>query len=98
MSNASLPATADLPPAQSSYDYDDLIRCAHGELFGPTNGRLPLPNMLMMDRVPLISNEGGKYGKGQIKAELDIRPDLWFFDAHFESDPQRVMPAATLRN
>ncbi len=90
MKNASLSAAEDLPAQRNSYDYDDLIRCAHGELFGPTNGRLPLPNMLMMDRVPLISSEGGKYGKGEIKAELDIRSDLWFFDCHFESDP--VMP------
>ena len=75
---------------QSSYDYDDLIRCARGELFGPTNGRLPLPPMLMTDRITLITADGGKYGKGELKAELDIRPDLWFFDCHFESDP--VMP------
>jgi 3-hydroxyacyl-[acyl-carrier protein] dehydratase/trans-2-decenoyl-[acyl-carrier protein] isomerase len=75
---------------RSSFNYDDLLECAHGRLFGPTNGRLPLPPMLMTDRIPLISDEGGKYGKGEIKAELDIRPDLWFFDCHFEGDP--VMP------
>ena len=80
----------DLPTRQSSYDYDDLIASGHGELFGPTNGRLPKPNMLMLDRITLISNEGGKYGKGEIKAELDINPDLWFFECHFEGDP--VMP------
>ena len=80
----------DLPTRQSSYDYDDLIASGHGELFGPTNGRLPKPNMLMLDRITLISNEGGKYGKGEIKAELDISPDLWFFECHFEGDP--VMP------
>lgn len=79
-----------LPVRQSSYDYDDLLRCAHGELFGPTNGRLPKPPMLMTDRVSLITDDTGKYGKGEIKAELDILPDLWFFDCHFESDP--VMP------
>jgi 3-hydroxyacyl-[acyl-carrier protein] dehydratase/trans-2-decenoyl-[acyl-carrier protein] isomerase len=81
---------SELPPRQSSYDYDDLIAGGHGELFGPTNGRLPLPNMLMLDRISLIDADGGKYGKGQIQAELDIRPDLWFFDCHFEGDP--VMP------
>ena len=80
----------DLPTRQSSYDYDDLIASGHGELFGPTNGRLPKPNMLMLDRITQISNEGGKYGKGEIKAELDINPDLWFFECHFEGDP--VMP------
>ena len=80
----------ELPARQNSYDYDGLIASAHGELFGPTNGRLPKPNMLMMDRIALITDEGGKYGKGEIKAELDINPDLWFFECHFESDP--VMP------
>ncbi len=75
---------------QNSFTYEELIKCAHGEMFGPTNGRLPLPPMLMTDRIPLISDEGGKYGKGEIKAELDIKPDLWFFDCHFEDDP--VMP------
>jgi len=75
---------------KSSYSREDLLACAHGELFGPGNARLPLPNMLMMDRITHISDQGGKYGKGEIVAELDIRPDLWFFDCHFESDP--VMP------
>jgi 3-hydroxyacyl-[acyl-carrier protein] dehydratase/trans-2-decenoyl-[acyl-carrier protein] isomerase len=69
---------------------DDLLACAHGTMFGPGNARLPLPNMLMMDRVTLITDEGGQYGKGEIIAELDIHPDLWFFGCHFESDP--VMP------
>lgn len=85
-SNAAL-TTAE---RKSSFGYDDLLECAHGRLFGPTNGRLPLPPMLMTDRIPLISADGGKYGKGEIRAELDIRPDLWFFDCHFEDDP--VMP------
>ena len=80
----------ELPPRQDSYDYDDLIASGHGKLFGPTNGRLPKPNMLMLDRIPLISEDGGKYDKGQIQAELDINPDLWFFECHFEGDP--VMP------
>lgn len=83
-------AAADLPPRQSSYDYDELIRCGHGEFFGPSNGKLPLPNMLMLDRIALISADGGQYDKGQIKAELDIKPDLWFFACHFHGDP--VMP------
>ena len=78
------------PGRPNSFSYAELIDCAHGNMFGPANGRLPLPNMLMMDRITHISNEGGKYGKGEIKAELDIRPDLWFFDCHFEGDP--VMP------
>lgn len=83
-------AAMDLPERQNAYDYDELIRCSRGELFGPTNGRLPAPPMLMTDRIPLISAEGGKYGKGEIRAELDIHPDLWFFKCHFEGDP--VMP------
>jgi len=89
MSNATNTAT-ELPKPQNSYDYDDLIRCGKGELFGIENGKLPLPPMLMLDRIPLISSDTGKYGKGEIKAELDINPDLWFFQCHFEGDP--VMP------
>jgi 3-hydroxyacyl-[acyl-carrier protein] dehydratase/trans-2-decenoyl-[acyl-carrier protein] isomerase len=61
-----------------------------GELYGPKNAQLPLPNMLMMDRITLITDQGGLYGKGEIIAELDIKPDLWFFDCHFQGDP--VMP------
>ncbi len=75
---------------KSSYTYDDLIDCGKGKLFGPGNAQLPLPNMLMIDRIVTISSEGGKYGKGYIEAELDINPDLWFFACHFEGDP--VMP------
>lgn len=75
---------------QSSYTREELLACGHGELFGEGNARLPLPNMLMMDRITHISSEGGSYGKGEIVAELDIDPSLWFFDCHFESDP--VMP------
>ena len=74
----------------SSYNKDALLACGHGELFGPGNARLPLPNMLMMDRIRHISDQGGKYGKGEIIAELDIHPDLWFFQCHFPGDP--VMP------
>ena len=75
---------------QSSFTREELIKCGKGELFGEGNARLPLPNMLMMDRISEISAEGGAHGKGYIRAELDINPDLWFFACHFESDP--VMP------
>ena len=75
---------------QSSYSYEDLIACGHGEVFGEGNARLPLPNMLMISRIVEISDTGGNHGKGYIEAELDITPDLWFFDCHFETDP--VMP------
>lgn len=90
MTNNDNDAAEQTTDRQSSFTYEELIECAHGKLFGPTNGRLPLPNMLMTDRVTLISSEGGKYGKGEIKAELDIQPGLWFFQCHFEGDP--VMP------
>ena len=75
---------------QSKFDYDGLISCAKGELFGLGNPQLPMPPMLMMDRVTEISDEGGENGKGHVVAEFDIRPDLWFFECHFEGDP--VMP------
>ncbi len=75
---------------KSAYHYDDLIACGHGELFGPGNAQLPLPPMLMFDRIAHIASEGGAHGKGQIVAELDIRPEHWFFACHFEGDP--VMP------
>jgi 3-hydroxyacyl-[acyl-carrier protein] dehydratase/trans-2-decenoyl-[acyl-carrier protein] isomerase len=75
---------------QNSYDRDELLKCGHGELFGPGNAQLPVPNMLMMDRITSITEDGGEYGKGQILAELDITPDLWFFECHFPGDP--VMP------
>src|SRR5210317_446433 len=75
---------------QSSFTREELLKCGHGELFGPGNAQLPLPPMLMFDRITTISEEGGAYGKGQIIAELDINPDLWFFECHFEGDP--VMP------
>lgn len=73
-----------------SYDYDALIACGKGELFGPGNAQLPLPNMLMMDRIVEITADGGAYGKGRMVAELDVNPQLWFFGCHFEGDP--VMP------
>jgi len=75
---------------KSSFTYEELLTCARGELFGPGNAQLPLPPMLMFDRITRISETGGTYGKGEITAELDIRPDLWFFDCHFRGDP--VMP------
>ena len=75
---------------QNSYNKDELLSCGHGKLFGPGNAQLPLPPMLMFDRITNISDQGGLYGKGEIKAEFDISPDLWFFDCHFEGDP--VMP------
>jgi 3-hydroxyacyl-[acyl-carrier protein] dehydratase/trans-2-decenoyl-[acyl-carrier protein] isomerase len=75
---------------KNSYSFDELLQCGRGELFGPGNAQLPLPPMLMFDRIVQIGEEGGAYGKGTIVAELDIRPDLWFFQCHFEGDP--VMP------
>jgi 3-hydroxyacyl-[acyl-carrier protein] dehydratase/trans-2-decenoyl-[acyl-carrier protein] isomerase len=75
---------------QNSYGREELITCARGQLFGPGNAQLPLPPMLMFDRIVRISNEGGTHGKGEIIAELDITPELWFFGCHFEGDP--VMP------
>jgi 3-hydroxyacyl-[acyl-carrier protein] dehydratase/trans-2-decenoyl-[acyl-carrier protein] isomerase len=75
---------------KSAYSKDDLIACGNGELFGPGNAQLPTDNMLMLDRIAHISSAGGTYGKGEIVAELDINPDLWFFQCHFPGDP--VMP------
>ncbi len=75
---------------KNAYDKEDLIKCGHGELFGPGNAQLPTDNMLMMDRITHISDQGGAHGKGLITAELDIHPDLWFFECHFPGDP--VMP------
>ncbi|HLG47704.1 MAG TPA: 3-hydroxyacyl-[acyl-carrier-protein] dehydratase FabA [Reyranella sp.] len=73
-----------------SYTFEDLIECAKGRLFGPGNAQLPLPPMLMFDRITQINDKGGKYGKGEVVAELDVKPDLWFFACHFKGDP--VMP------
>ncbi len=75
---------------QHSFTREELLKSGRGELYGPNNAQLPLPNMLMMDRIVHISDEGGAYDKGEIVAELDITPDLWFFDCHFQGDP--VMP------
>jgi len=74
----------------NSYDYDGLMACARGELFGPGNAQLPAPPMLMVDRITSITADGGPEGKGQVVAEMDVKPDLWFFKCHFIGDP--VMP------
>ncbi len=78
---------ADYP---TSFDKEDLLKCARGELFGPGNAQLPAPPMLMMDRITDVSADGGAHGKGHITAEFDITPDLWFFDCHFPGNP--IMP------
>ena len=75
---------------KNSYSKQELLDCAEGNLFGSDNGRLPTPNMLMFDRITKISDQDGKFKKGKIIAELDVNPDLWFFDCHFKGDP--VMP------
>ncbi len=78
---------ADRP---SSIDYEGLLQCARGEMFGPGNPQLPMPPMLMMDRITEISADGGEFGKGHVLAEYEVRPDRWFFECHFIGDP--VMP------
>lgn len=75
---------------KSSYSYEDVISCGEGRMFGQGNAKLPLPPMLMFDRIVNVAEGGGAYGKGLIEAEFDIKPDLWFFDCHFKGDP--VMP------
>ncbi len=75
---------------RTSFEYEDLLACARGELFGEGNPQLPLPPMLMFDRISSITQTGGEHGQGRIVAELDIKPDLWFFPCHFKGDP--VMP------
>jgi len=74
----------------NSFDYEALLTCGRGELFGEGNAQLPAPPMLMFDRITAISDEGGEHGKGQLTAELDVKEDLWFFKCHFIGDP--VMP------
>ena len=74
----------------NSYDYEGLLTCGRGELFGEGNAQLPAPPMLMFDRITHIADEGGAHGNGQVIAELDVKPDLWFFKCHFLGDP--VMP------
>lgn len=80
----------DFHQPQPSYTRDDLLLSSAGGYFGPGNAQLPAPPMLMMDRITTITSDGGAYGKGQVIAELDIAPSLWFFDCHFPGDP--VMP------
>ena len=75
---------------KSFFDYDDLLACGRGELFGAGNAQLPLPPMLMFDRITRVEEAGGENGKGMITAEFDVKPDLWFFQCHFQGDP--VMP------
>jgi 3-hydroxyacyl-[acyl-carrier protein] dehydratase/trans-2-decenoyl-[acyl-carrier protein] isomerase len=75
---------------RESFEYEDLLACARGELFGPGNAQLPLPPMLMFDRISSIEEKGGEHGLGRVIAQLEIKPDLWFFPCHFKGDP--VMP------
>ena len=75
---------------KNNYTYEDLLLCGRGELFGSGNAQLPSPPMLMFDRIKEINDTGGAYGKGHVRAEFDINPDLWFFNCHFQGDP--VMP------
>ncbi len=75
---------------KNSYSFEELLACGRGELFGPGNAQLPQPPMLMFDRITRITETGGAHGKGEVLAEMDIKPDLWFFGCHFENDP--VMP------
>jgi 3-hydroxyacyl-[acyl-carrier protein] dehydratase/trans-2-decenoyl-[acyl-carrier protein] isomerase len=75
---------------RQAYEFEDLLACGRGELFGPGNPQLPLPPMLMFDRIAHISDTGGEHDKGQMVAELEVKPDLWFFPCHFKGDP--VMP------
>jgi 3-hydroxyacyl-[acyl-carrier protein] dehydratase/trans-2-decenoyl-[acyl-carrier protein] isomerase len=85
-----MPASNDFFKPKNSYDFDELVACGYGKLFGPGNAKLPVNNMLMLNRITEITADGGQYGRGKLVAELDIRPDLWFFDCHFPGDP--VMP------
>lgn len=78
------------PARRSNFDLAGLIACAKGELFGLGNARLPMPPMLMFDRITKITDKGGSHDKGEVEAEMEVRPDLWFFKCHFENDP--VMP------
>jgi len=75
---------------RSSFEFEDLLSCGRGEMFGAGNAQLPLPPMLMFERITHISENGGPNGKGEVRATLDIKPDLWFFACHFKGDP--VMP------
>ena len=88
--NSSTKPTNDHFVPKGAYGLEDLVECGHGRLFGPGNAKLPLGNMLMLNRITKITSDGGEYGRGRIVAELDIKPDLWFFACHFDGDP--VMP------
>jgi 3-hydroxyacyl-[acyl-carrier protein] dehydratase/trans-2-decenoyl-[acyl-carrier protein] isomerase len=77
---------------KNSYNRDEILKCGHGQLFGPGNAQLPLPNMLMFDRISEINDNGGVAGKGLIIAELDLHPDLWFFGCHFEGTRPGTRP------
>jgi len=83
-------SAAQMGEKRHSYEYEDLLACGRGELFGLGNAQLPLPPMLMFDRITEITETGGEHGKGMLRAELDVKPDLWFFLCHFKGDP--VMP------
>jgi 3-hydroxyacyl-[acyl-carrier protein] dehydratase / trans-2-decenoyl-[acyl-carrier protein] isomerase len=89
MKDAALPMS-EVMTRPSSFEYEELLACGRGELFGEGNAQLPLPPMLMFDRITSIGEDGGEHGKGHVRAELDVRPDLWFFPCHFKGDP--VMP------
>jgi 3-hydroxyacyl-[acyl-carrier protein] dehydratase / trans-2-decenoyl-[acyl-carrier protein] isomerase len=82
--------SARMSDRRTSFEFDDLLACGRGELFGAGNAQLPLPPMLMFDRIDSIGEDGGAHGKGHVRAELAIKPDLWFFPCHFQGDP--VMP------
>ena len=75
---------------QGRFEFEELLACGRGEMFGPGNAQLPLPPMLMFERISKVSDEGGEHGKGLVRAELSVKPDLWFFPCHFRGDP--VMP------
>jgi 3-hydroxyacyl-[acyl-carrier protein] dehydratase/trans-2-decenoyl-[acyl-carrier protein] isomerase len=90
LSGGDLGSRGAMSQPKAQYDYEDLLACGRGELFGPGNAQLPLPPMLMFDRITEISRDGGGAGLGKVVAEFDIKPDLWFFPCHFRGDP--VMP------
>ena len=79
-------------PGNSTYNREELLECGYHGLRGPGSAQLPVPPMLMFDRIVEINNDGGAYGKGKVIAELDIHPDMWFFECHFPGDP--VMPGS----